>query len=392
VIGDERARVTGQAGHEQPDSTELERVPRVVFVIDSLANNGAVQITLSLVRRWAKRGAVLAVLQRVDGVPLASVGAEVPVRHLTRRASRLRAGLPPAVASLVHAARAADVVVGGSEIGPGLIVGYLAARITRRPFVVSVHADLDQALGEWMPARLHPLLYRIHRRVDGAVCVAPALVEPLVRNGLPADRISVVRNGIDTAAVRAQAAGEGNLVEGPLPVVVATGRLAPQKGYDLLLRAHAQVVQQYPHRVLIVNDGPELSALQALAGELGVSGSVQFAGAVPAPLPSVAKADLFCLPSRHEGLPLALLEAVALGVPTLAADCAPGVRDALDGGRVGRLIPPDDVAALAQALADHLRDPADLKARAALGPDHARSFDSAVMARGWAAALRKALR
>ena len=135
-----------------------------------------------------------------------------------------------------------------------------------------------------------------------------------------------------------------------------------------------------------------MSALHALADELAVQESVQFAGAVAAPLPSVARADLFCLPSRHEGLPLALLEALALGVPTIAADCSSGVHDALDGGRVGRLIAPDDVAALSQALSEHLRDPTDLRARATLGTEHARSFDSATMADGWAAALSQVLR
>lgn len=369
-------------------------VPRVAFVVDSLANNGAVQVTLTLARRWARSGSVLAVLQRIEGVPLAAVDGGVRVSHLTRRARRLRTGLLPAGIRLVFVAKKADVVVASSEIGMGLVVAFVAARLARRPLVVAVHADLEQALTEWVPGRLHPLYRRIHRRVDGAVCVAPALVEPLLRNGLSADRISVVRNGIDTEAIRARASGEGSLVtEGPLPVVLTTGRLARQKGTDLLLRAHAHVVQQHPHRVLILNDGPERSALQALAGELGVLGSVEFAGAVPAPpLASVARADLFCLPSRQEGLPLALLEAVALGVPTIAADCAPGVREALDGGRVGRLVAPDDVGALGQALADHLRDPADLKARAALGPDHARSFDSAVMARGWAAAIARVIR
>lgn len=360
-------------------------MPRVVLLIDSLSNNGAVQITVELARRWAGAGARLAVLQPPVGRGLTAPG--VAVEQLTTGTTRLRRGLLTAVLRLGRLSRRADVVVSGSEIGFALITGFVAARATRRPFLVAVHADLDQALAEWMPRRVHWIFYWVHRRVDGAICVAPGVVAPLERNGLPAGRIRVVRNGIDTAAIERTARGPGNLVTPELPVVVATGRLAGQKAHDLLIRAHAQVVAAHPHRVLLLNDGPELAALQGLAAELGVQDSVHFAGAVAAPLPSVARADLFCLPSRHEGLPLALLEAVALGVPVIAADCSQGVRAALDDGRVGELVPVEDVGALAQALARHLADPTELRARAAHGPQHARSFDSETMAAGWAAAI-----
>ncbi len=268
---------------------------------------------------------------------------------------------------------------------------FLAARLARRPFVVAVHADLDEALQEWVSPRWQRPTRFAHAHADGAVAVAAALVEPLVRNGLPADRIRVVRNGIDLAAVRAAARAPGSLLAGraddAVPVFVATGRLAPQKGYDLLLRAHAQVVADAPHRVLVLNDGPELAALQRLADDLGVSGSVEFAGADVPLLPTVAAADLFVLPSRHEGLPLALLEAVALGVPVVAADCAEGVRAALDDGRVGDLVPVEDVDALAQALRANLRDSEPLRRKAELGLDHVRAFDRGPMADAWVDAL-----
>ncbi|MEH3077189.1 MAG: glycosyltransferase, partial [Quadrisphaera sp.] len=104
----------------------------------------------------------------------------------------------------------------------------------------------------------------------------------------------------------------------------------------------------------------------------------------------VARADLFCLPSRHEGLPLALIEAVALGVPCLASESSAGVREVLDDGRAGELVPVEDVPALAAALEAHLRDPAPLRAKAAAGLRHVEQFDVGVMAEGWARALSDA--
>ncbi|MBM7807011.1 glycosyltransferase involved in cell wall biosynthesis [Geodermatophilus bullaregiensis] len=360
-------------------------VGRVLLLVDSLNTNGAVRIVVGLARRWAGGGARLAALQRATGAAVPATGADVVQVVPDHR--RLRHGFPGALLRLARESRRATVVVGGSEIGPALVLGFLATRLTRRPFVVSVHADLDEALAEWMPPRTHRVVRWVHRHVEGAIAVTPGVVAPLVRNGLPSDRVRVVRNGIDTAAIARAAQEPPELAPSAQPTVVATGRLAPQKGYDLLLRAHARVVRTHPHEVLVLNDGPEAPALRTLAEELGVQDTVRFAGAVRAPLPLVAGADLFCLPSRHEGLPLALLEAVSLGVPVVAADCSPGVREALDGGRIGELVPVEDVDALAAALERHLADPAVLRERAAQGPAHARSYDFDAMAAGWASAI-----
>jgi glycosyltransferase involved in cell wall biosynthesis len=311
----------------------------------------------------------------------------VRIESLSRRGRRLRSAIVPATAGLAALARHTDVVVNGSEIGVGLVISCVAARLARKPLVVAVHADLDAALNEWMPLRLHRLFYWLHRHVTGAICVSPDLVAPLIRNDLAPHRIRIVRNGIDLEALRMAAQAPVNFNDPGVPVVIATGRVARQKAYDVLVKAHAQVVRRVPHSLRIYNDGPELASIKALVKEVGVTDSVEFVGSSNRILPYVARGSVFCLPSRHEGLPLALLEAVALGVPCIAADCSDGVRAALDDGRVGDLVPVDDVAAFADALQSHLLNPEPLRTKAARGPDHARSFDANVMADGWSAAL-----
>jgi glycosyltransferase involved in cell wall biosynthesis len=290
-------------------------------------------------------------------------------------------------ARLAALARQADVVVNGSEIGVGLVLCWISTRLARKPLVIAVHADLDAALKEWIPGRIHPLFYWLHRHVAGAICVSPDLVTPLIRNGLPPERIRVVRNGIDIEAVRTAAQTPVDFIDPGVPIVIATARVAWQKAYDVLIRVHAQVVQTVPHRLRIYNDGPELESIRALVHELEVADSVEFLDPSLEVTPYVARASVFCLPSRHEGLPLALLEAVALGVPCIAADCSDGVRAALDGGRVGDLVPVDDVAAFAHALRAHLLNPEPLRVKAERGPEYARSFDANVMADEWSAAL-----
>jgi glycosyltransferase involved in cell wall biosynthesis len=362
-------------------------VPRALLVVESMGNNGALQVTAGLARRWKAAGTRIVALYQPAGKALAA--PDLDVEQLVPEGGRMRNGVLRAVLRMARAARQADVVVSGSEIGHGLLLGFLVARAVRRPFVVAVHADLDQALSEWMRPWTHPLVRWVHRHADGAVCIAPGVVPAVRRAGLAPDRIRVVRNGVDTARVVAAAEAPTDTIPPGPPVVVATGRLAPQKGNDLLIRAHARVVQTHPHRVFLLNDGPELAALRSLTTELAVQDSVVFAGAVPAPLPSVRRADLFCLPSRHEGLPLALLEAITLGTPVIASDSSPGVREVLDDGRVGELVPVDDVDALSAALARHLGDPTELRRRAALGPEHARSFDIETAAAGWARAVHE---
>ena len=144
----------------------------------------------------------------------------------------------------------------------------------------------------------------------------------------------------------------------PTPLhVVAVGRHAAQKGFDLLLRAWRDVSAALPDaRLTIVGDGPLGQELVRLATELGVEASVEWR----APTQDIAsvyrEAAVFALSSRYEGMPLALLEAQALGVPAVAFDCPTGPRDILSDD-TGILVAPGDVAAFAAALVALLRDP-----------------------------------
>lgn len=136
----------------------------------------------------------------------------------------------------------------------------------------------------------------------------------------------------------------------------------------MLVRAHAAVVGAgQPHRLLLLGEGPDRAALEQLARELGVAGSVHLPGFVENPLPYVAAADLFCLPSRYEGFGQSLAEAIILGTPVVAADCVSGPRLLLADGAHGDLVPVGDVDALAAAVGRHLGEPARLRAAVRVG-------------------------
>jgi glycosyltransferase involved in cell wall biosynthesis len=183
--------------------------------------------------------------------------------------------------------------------------------------------------------------------------------------GVPADRLRVIHNPVDVDGVRAQAAEP--LADPPRrPFVVAVGRIERQKGHDILLRAFAASDAAADHDLVIVGRGQREGELSALAAELGLADRVHFPSFTGNPWAWVARAALFVFPSRWEGFPNALGEALACGTAALAADCDFGPRELIRHGVSGWLVTPEDPDALAAAL-DRLLPDAALRARLAAG-------------------------
>jgi glycosyltransferase involved in cell wall biosynthesis len=141
------------------------------------------------------------------------------------------------------------------------------------------------------------------------------------------------------------------------PVIGTVGRLHRQKGHTVLIDAAALVARDFPAaRFVIIGEGEERAALERKAGIVGVAQRFEMTGAshdVPFRLASM---DLFVLPSLWEGLPLTLLEAMAVGVPVVATS-VDGVAEVIEDGEDGLLVPPGDSSALAAAIVRLLRDP-----------------------------------
>lgn len=151
----------------------------------------------------------------------------------------------------------------------------------------------------------------------------------------------------------------------PTPFVLAVGRLAPEKGFDVLLRAFEAAARQCTElNLAIAGEGPEAAGLAALAEEYRISARVFFLGRVKPIRSLMRQAEMFVLSSRYEGFPNALLEAMAAGVPVIAVDCPSGPREILGDGRFGLLVPPEDPLVLARAMVSVATD-AELRRRLA---------------------------
>jgi glycosyltransferase involved in cell wall biosynthesis len=174
------------------------------------------------------------------------------------------------------------------------------------------------------------LLYRLlYRRADRVICQTQSMADDLARElGVPENRLAVLPNPVDVEEIRA------SIGTNPSPQtsahLLAVGRLAPEKGFDSLLNAMVSVRKEFPKTsLLIAGAGPEEAVLKDLSHELGLDATVHFAGYIDCPWTLFPTATLFVLPSRHEGLPNALLEAAAGGLPIVALPASRGLAELL---------------------------------------------------------------
>jgi glycosyltransferase involved in cell wall biosynthesis len=366
----------------------------VVFVLSELAVTGLVQAVLDLASALPLQGFQVELFALRPGDPSAVLWRDLPFPITPGRPAGLRRryGYPVGIARLLRAARRADVVVSAWDVGECVPASLLAGRATRRPVVLMVNSDPVVSLGvHYGSGWKRDTTIWAYPRVDAAVCVSNGLVPTVVGDmGVPRERVRVIGYGLDTGRVKALAGAQPPdwLPEGPY--VLGLGRLSPEKGFDLLIEAHARVkASGLDHELVIVGDGPERGALVELGRRLGVSDSVLLPGFRSNPFPELMRASLFCLPSRSEGWGSALAEALTLEVAMVATDCGSGVGQILAGGRYGQIVPAESAEALAEALASHLREPSRLAERARGGAAHAESFSVTASAEAYAELFRE---
>jgi glycosyltransferase involved in cell wall biosynthesis len=364
---------------------------RALFLIPGFAGNGISRSLLDLVAAL-RAGRVDAGIFSIRPLDLGEVphadAPELPIQSGGLPASRRGLyRLPLMWAQLLWAAWMSDVVVASWEVGWPLVTAYGAARMTRTPVVAMVQSAPGIELDHYHRGLANRATRWVYPRFDQVVCADHGLVPLVGELGVPPERVWVVPPGIDVRRTRELAAAHPPdwLPEGPF--IASVGRLAHAKGFDLLIRAHAALrAAGHEHRLVLMGQGEEQEALEALIERLGVRDTVLLPGFEKNPFPVLKRATALCVPSRFEGWGLAAAEGVTLGVPIIASDL-PGIRSILADGRLGELVEPDSLEPLTEALGRHLRDPEALRARVVAAGVDGSALDVSHSAEGYEALL-----
>lgn len=217
--------------------------------------------------------------------------------------------------------------------------------------------ELNAGRFRWWKYRLLRRAYRHSARV---VAVSEGVRQSLATFfNLPVDSVMTLHNPVDASRVQKLATDEPDAWDESRFHLTCIGRLSLEKGYDDLIAAVALLVKQKRIGNLLVHVfgvGAHEETLKEFVenGQLGEY--FRFEGFSTNPFPNLAQSQLFCLPSRYEGMPNALLEAMAVGVPVLSTDCESGPREITQDGQLGRLVPVRDPVSLADAIADAMTD------------------------------------
>lgn len=324
----------------------------IAIVIADLAAGGAQRVALHLAAGWVERG------RRVDLVTLAGPDTDffqpLPAirRHIVGSVGLSNSFLAALFANLRRlvalrrALRASGAQTVVSFVAPTNVLAVLASRGLGIRLVISERNDpARQTFGQaW--DRLRRSLYRhadvVTANSHGAVASLSAWV--------PAAKLAFVPNPVVPVAAVPPAARKNR--------ILAVGRLHRQKGFDILLDAFARTAANAPGWQLeIIGDGPLRDALAAQAEQLGLSDRVRWRGAVAEIGPHYRDAAIFVLPSRYEGTPNVLLEAMAHGLAVIVSDASPGPLDLVEDNVNGRVVPAEDPVALAAAIDELIASP-----------------------------------
>lgn len=265
---------------------------------------------------------------------------------------------------LVRALRAGHFDLLHAHNGRTALLAAVACTVARRGSLVTTQHFLEPARMKrrGLKARAANRLHRwVDERTKRIIAISEAVREALLSRGYPVGKVTVVLNGIsdprnENLPLRHVMRARLDVPEST-PLIVTSSRLEKEKAVDVLIRAMGQVVSRLPDaRCLIAGEGTERPELERLIDEAGLTRSVSLLGFRSDVLAMVAAADVFALPSPAEPFGLALLESMALGIPTVATSVG-GPPEILDSGKAGWLVAPNDPTQMAEAIHRILQEP-----------------------------------
>lgn len=358
----------------------------LAMIISDLACGGAQRVLTRLAGHWTSAGHHVTVITLSNGksdffqlppktnrVALDLLGtAENTARGLANNLTRIRR-----LRGILRRIQPDAVVSFSDKMN---VLSLLAGWGLDFPIYVSERSDpRHKPIGRvW--AQLRRLLYPRAR----GVIVLTSRIKQWMTGFVPADRIHVIPNPVPKPAI----ASTHPPAWLPLPCVVSVGRLAPEKRFDLLIRAFA-ACDRPDWSLVIMGEGPERDFLEKLTRELGVSDKVILPGITAHPEHALQHASIYVLSSSREGFPNAMAEAMATGLPVVTVDYPAGPGDIVRHGIDGFIVPPDDIPAISGALITLMDHPQLRKAMGERAKSVTERFNSRIVMEHWNGLLKR---
>ena len=222
----------------------------------------------------------------------------------------------------------------------------------------------------------------LYPRADAIVAICEAVRSNLVEHRFARpSQISVIYNPVvnSNLAEKIKYDVEHDFFNAGVPVIISVGRLAPAKNFSLLVEAFGALSKNFDARLIIIGDGPEKEKLISQVKESGLEDKIFLAGKIMNPYPWLKKSSVYVLTSLFEGLPNALIEAMACGVQLVSVDCPGGSKEVLMNGALGKLVELNNPAALADAIREACESPVDREQLT----DSSKRFEARITADGY---------
>lgn len=333
----------------------------IAFFLPLLSGGGAERVMLNLAEGFVTKGVkVDFVLAKAEGPYLDQVHEKV--RLVDLGSSGVLASLP----GLVRYLRKEQPIALISALDHANVVAIWAKVLARgrTRSVVTLHNTISEKrklASKLSRGSVIPFLIRLFFPLaNSIIAVSKGVADDYAEvAGLDSGKIKVIYNPVITNSLLDKSAAPLDhpwFSSGEPPVILSVGRLTEQKNYTGLIQAFARVREKVTARLLILGEGELRGELEELVERLNLKGEVSLPGFVDNPYRYMKQAAVYVLSSAWEGLPTVLIEALAVKVPVVATNCKSGPNEILRGGKLGKLVPVDDVPALAESIVECLTD------------------------------------
>lgn len=255
---------------------------------------------------------------------------------------------------LVKLAFKHNVILAAGEFGGSLYIGAILNMISKRPLIGWAHGEVFKMIKlskvTLLRKRIHMFLLKWAYKKAHIILAVSEKTKLDLENNIPniGDRIRVIYNPVSLDKINEKAKDpllEKEYSYFSYPVITAAGRHEYRKGFDIIIKAHALLIKEgfFHYLIIVGGEGEETSTLNKIIKDLQVEKTVVLTGYKDNPFPIISRSQIFAFPSRSEGFGLALVEAMALGVPVVVSNSAGGALEVIDYGRYGILLSSEDV-------------------------------------------------